>query len=281
MRKNCCFGFPHISHRWMSIMIPLDLNADVTLVTVHLEKLASWAVFLTEAISFWLNSLSNSLTSFFLATLIQNENHLGLRSIFTHTSEQDWMLMCGSISIRYVPLSSREGFAPTDSHSSSLQCIAPSLQSLLNLPLTFTTDHNVIPEHHSPWRLLSYLVCQPVHCHCTQKQAQSSNHQSLLLYTSPLALIHILHQSYILLFSRLPHRIPRHMLFPNRQRPCNPFWPSLYFSINVLKANIASVVLFPGMKPYCCSLIITTCLNLASYTLSYAFMFQLMNLRPL
>ena len=34
----------------------------------------------------------------------------------------------------------------------------------------------------------------------------------------------------------------------------NSFWPSLYLSINILKANIASVVLFPGINPCCCSL---------------------------
>ncbi|KAI5105877.1 general transcription factor II-I repeat domain-containing protein 2-like [Silurus meridionalis] len=53
---------------------------------------------------------------------------------------------------------------------------------------------------------------------------------------------------------------------------CNSFCPSLYFSINILKANKASVVLFLGMKPYCCSQMVTSSLSLASTTLSHNFM---------
>ncbi|KAI5085487.1 NACHT, LRR and PYD domains-containing protein 12-like, partial [Silurus meridionalis] len=52
----------------------------------------------------------------------------------------------------------------------------------------------------------------------------------------------------------------------------NSFCPSLYFSINILKENKASVVLFLSMKPYCCSLMVTFSLSLASTTLSHNFM---------
>eukprot|EP00064_Thunnus_orientalis_P005921 superscaffoldBa00000597_g5935 len=45
--------------------------------------------------------------------------------------------------------------------------------------------------------------------------------------------------------------------------------------------TIAFVLLFPGMKPYCCSLIITSPLNLASTTLSHNFMLLLINFIPL
>ncbi|KAI5106028.1 G2/mitotic-specific cyclin-B3 [Silurus meridionalis] len=47
---------------------------------------------------------------------------------------------------------------------------------------------------------------------------------------------------------------------------------SLNFSINIRKANKASVVLFLSMKPYCTVEMVTSSLSLASTTLSHNFM---------
>lgn len=57
----------------------------------------------------------------------------------------------------------------TDFHSSSLQSISSPLQALLHLLSTLTTDHNVICKHHSWWRLMLDLICQPVNHPCKQE----------------------------------------------------------------------------------------------------------------
>lgn len=38
---------------------------------------------------------------------------------------------------------------------------------------TLTTDHNIVYEHFSPWRLPSALICQPVHHHCRRSGSKS------------------------------------------------------------------------------------------------------------
>uniref|UniRef100_A0A8C4QEN8 Uncharacterized protein n=1 Tax=Eptatretus burgeri TaxID=7764 RepID=A0A8C4QEN8_EPTBU len=83
-------------------------------------------------------------------------------------------------------------------------------------------DHDVIHEHHSPWRLMSDLVRQPAYHHCKQERAQSRYLMQSHLDLKPVChsdctphrchtvLIHILHHPHILLYhSRLPHTIPQ------------------------------------------------------------------------
>ncbi|KAF3697498.1 hypothetical protein EXN66_Car013178 [Channa argus] len=48
-----------------------------------------------------------------------------------------------------------------------------------------------------------------------------------------------------------------------------------------LKANTASVGLFLGMKPYCCSQMFTSALSRASTTLSHNFIVWLISFIPL
>lgn len=91
------------------------------------------------------------------------------------------------------------------------------------------SDHNVVYEHHSPQKLLPVLNCSPVHHH--RKGAQS---RSLIeSYSHFKAICH----SYCTLLTvtsscstTVPHLAPYYL--------CNSFWPSLYLSINTVRANI-------------------------------------------
>lgn len=58
-------------------------------------------------------------------------------------------------------------------------------------------------------------------------------------------------------------------LFRSTMTQCNSFWRLLSFSINTLKDTTYICSAFLSRKPYCCSLIITSLLNLASPTLSH------------
>ncbi|XP_035996452.1 septin 5b isoform X2 [Fundulus heteroclitus] len=56
------------------------------------------------------------------------------------------------------------------------QCIQNMTRAhlhFLHLFPALTTDHNVICKHHSPWRFLSDLICQPVHHQSKRGGAQS------------------------------------------------------------------------------------------------------------
>ncbi|KAI5090364.1 gastrula zinc finger protein XlCGF28.1-like [Silurus meridionalis] len=89
--------------------------------------------------------------------------------------------------------------------------IRPPLQALLNLLTTLTTNHNITLKHHSPQRLLSDVIHQPVHHHCKQEWAQcrsvmQSNlhlelvcHSYCTLHYCHTVLIHVLHHPHILL----------------------------------------------------------------------------------
>ena len=93
-----------------------------------------------------------------------------------------------------------------------------STSLLLHLLLELTTDHNVICKHHSPWRFLSYLICQFVHHHRKQEADPWCSPTSTLSFSvTPTAhLSSVLQLSYIscnnsnilLCYSRLPHVIP-------------------------------------------------------------------------
>ncbi|KAI5613191.1 potassium channel subfamily T member 1 isoform X2, partial [Silurus asotus] len=72
-----------------------------------------------------------------------------------------------------------------------LTFIPPHLQALLNLLPTLTTNQNIIRKHHSPWRLLSDFVLQPVHHHGKQERAQSRYLMQSIFHLEPVCTVAI------------------------------------------------------------------------------------------
>ena len=76
-----------------------------------------------------------------------------------------------------------------------LSYISSSPGSLLRVPCSRYTDHNVIRKHHGPWSLLYYLIRHHINHHCKQTRAQSRSlvHSHLHLET---IISHISHHWY-------------------------------------------------------------------------------------
>lgn len=102
----------------------IDLNADVTVVTVPIDTPASWTVCVTEASASHapttMNSFSKSLRSFHLVILIRSQNPRGLLSVFIHATERDRMViaslyhavhLCGNVCIPSVSTLLYAGFS--------------------------------------------------------------------------------------------------------------------------------------------------------------------------
>ena len=179
--------------------------------------------------------------------------------------------------------------SPIDFHSSSLQSTYPTLQLLFYPFLALAADHNVICKHRGPWSFLSDIIRHPIHYHGKHTMVQSLYLVQFHLHLEPFrhsyrkphrcctVLVHIVYNSLILTCqSRLSHAIPHvfswHLVISFLQIQIHTMWLLLYFPMNTLKSNNASVVIFPGMKPYCCSLNVKSRLNLLSTNLSHSFM---------
>lgn len=63
------------------------------LVIVHIETLASGAVFMSKAPAILAANRNPFQNHLFLANVIQNQYQLGLLSIFTHASQRDLILI--------------------------------------------------------------------------------------------------------------------------------------------------------------------------------------------
>ena len=132
--------------------------------------------------------------------------------------------------------------------------------------------------------LTSCIAVWYVNCTAVDNDSSAAARQLsqtfLALANAKTALIHFLHQSNILLcHSRLLHSEPQFL-------PWHPVIGFLWFHKDTIKlfltnkAMVASVVLFVGIKPYCCSQIITCSLSLTSSTLSHGFIVWLISFIP-
>lgn len=99
--------------------------------------------------------------------------------------------------------------------------ILPALKTVLHVLTSLTTIHNVVWEHHSPWRLLPDLICQPLVLQTKVAQIRSPSvipTAHLLMY---LALTLTYFCSTIFPFLACYH-------VRSKKTQCEYFWPSLY-----------------------------------------------------
>lgn len=162
---------------------------------------------------------------------------------------------------------------------SSLHNIPPPLQAICLLPLLTTY---VLCKHHSSQKHLPDLISQPVHHHCKQEGTQGQSHPdlephlSLLPHTSHnnclAVLIHVLHHPHIFLcHSWLPHAELQFISWHPIICFLDPLRHSALltrFDVSINTQRKHRICSARAMKPYWCSLIITSLLNLVSTTLN-------------